>query len=251
MNTVLKTQLKGWYPVLQETIESKYFSDVKKSLKEDMKTEEIYPKGSDIMKSFNLCPIENTKVVIIGQDPYHDGTATGLAFANPTKCEVISPSLRIIKEELETSVGIIALPFNQNLEHWAEQGVLLLNTSLTVKQGSPGSHIVLWDNFTRTLIENFSKLKSKVVYMLWGKHAQGYEKSIASGNHILTASHPVNEIYRGKNKGGFLGCDHFNLANEIIADEHGEDEQIEWLYTKDQKEFLNSDQIKGGFDEII
>ena len=160
--SVLKKQLKGWYPVLQDTIESDYFKNVKSTLKKDMKTEELYPKGTDIMKAFNLCPIEDTKVVIIGQDPYHDGTATGLAFANPTRCEVMSPSLRIIKEELETSVGIVVLPFNQNLEHWAQQGVLLLNTALTVKRGAPGAHIALWDDFTKSFLKSFSKFWSKL-----------------------------------------------------------------------------------------
>ena len=249
MSNIVKTQLKGWYPVLRETIESDYFKEVKSSIQQDMKTEEIYPKGENILKAFSLCPIEETKVVIIGQDPYHDGTATGLAFANPTKCEVISPSLRIINEELETSVGLIALPFNQNLEHWAKQGVLLLNTALTVKRGAPGAHIALWDRFTTTFLKNFSKVKTKVVYMLWGKYAQGYEQYIGEGNHILKASHPVNEIYRNR-KGGFLGCDHFNLANDIIKDEHGEDEQIQWLYTPKQIQFLNSNHIKNNFDEI-
>ena len=140
MNNTLKTQLNGWYPVLKDTLESEYFKNVKDEIRKDIKTEEVYPKGSDIMKSFSLCPIEETKVVILGQDPYHDGTATGLAFANSSKCKVMSPSLKMIIEELETSVGLIALPFNKNLEHWASQGVLLLNTALTVKQGCPGSH---------------------------------------------------------------------------------------------------------------
>lgn len=251
MKNILKTQLKGWYPVLQDNLESDYFKTVKNDIKKDIKIEEVYPKGSDIMKAFSLCPIEETKVVILGQDPYHDGTATGLAFANPSKCEVISPSLKMIIEELETSVGLVALPFNKNLEHWPPQGVLLLNTALTVKQGAPGAHINLWDKFTKDFIEAFSRLKKKVVYMLWGKYAQGYEKYIGEGNYILKAAHPVNDIYRGKGKGGFLGCDHFNLANNIIAEEHGKDKQIQWLYTPEQLEYLNSDQIKDNFDDII
>ena len=252
MNKTLKTQLKGWYPVLSDTLESDYFSDVKASVKDYMKIEEVYPKGSDIMKAFSLCPIEETKVVIIGQDPYHDGTATGLAFANPTHCESISPSLRMIIEEIETDVGMVVLPFNQNLEHWAPQGVLLLNTALTVNQGKPGSHITVWDKFTTDFIKSFSKVKQKVVYMLWGRYAQGYEKYIHKNNHILTASHPVNEIYRGKGKGGFLGCNHFTKANEIILKEHGEDEQIEWRYTPEQLEYLKGDGvIKDNFDDLV
>ena len=91
MSTILKNQLKGWYPVLEKTLQSDYFKGVKSAIKKDLKREEVYPKGSDIMKAFSLCPIEKTKIVILGQDPYHDGTATGLAFANPTHCEVISP----------------------------------------------------------------------------------------------------------------------------------------------------------------
>ena len=249
MNNTLKTQLKGWYPVLQETLESKYFKEIKAAIKEDMKTEEIYPKGTDILKAFSLCPIEETKIVIIGQEPYHDGTATGLAFANPTKCEIISPSLDVIKEELETTVGLMALPFNQNLEHWSQQGVLLLNTALTTKRGAPGAHIDLWDRFTTTFLQNFSRLKTKVIYMLWGEYAQQYEQYISKGNHILKASHPISEIYKNQ-EGGFLGCDHFNLANDIILDEYGEEEQIQWLYTPSQIEFLNNANIKDNFDEI-
>ncbi len=214
MSNILKTQLKGWYPVLQEIIESPYFTGVKEVLKKDMKTEEIYPKGENIFKAFSICPIEDVKVVILGQDPYHDGSATGLAFANSNKATAMSPSLEIIFEELETQVGLVVLPFNQNLEHWAEQGVLLLNTSLTVQQKSPGSHVPLWDRFTTNLLTTFSKLKQKVVYMLWGKHAKGYEKYIYKNNFILKASHPINEIYRGKGNGGFLECNHFNKAKE-------------------------------------
>ena len=240
MNNTLKTQLKNWYPVLQETLESNYFKQTKLSIKEDMATEEIYPKGSDILKAFSLCPIEETKIVIIGQEPYHDGTATGLAFANPTKCEIISPELEVIIEELETTVGMIALPFNQNLEHWASQGVLLFNTALTVKRGAPGGHIALWDKFTIEFLQSFSKIKTNVVYMLWGKYAQDYEQYIAKGNYILKADHPISEIY--KNKGNFLGCDHFNLANDIISKNYGEDEKIQWLYTKEQ--------IKDNFNDI-
>ena len=95
-----------------------------------------------------------------------------------------------------------------------------------------------------------SKLKKNIIYLLWGKHAQSYKSLINEGNYILEASHPVNEIYKGRRKGGFLGCDHFNIANEIIKKQHGEDEQIQWLYTPEQVEFLHSDNIKDNFDEI-
>ena len=147
---------------------------------------------------------------------------------------------------------MITLPFNQNLEHWSKQGVLLLNTALTVNQGSPGSHITLWDKFTTEFLKSFSKLKSKVVYMLWGKYAQGYEKYINKNNYILKAAHPVNEIYRGRGNGGFLGCNHFNEANEIIIKIYDEDEKIEWRYTQKQLEYLEGDNvIKGNFDDLI
>jgi len=246
MSTILKSQLKGWYPVLEKTLQSNYFKGVKSSIKEDLKREEVYPKGSDIMKAFSLCPIEETKIVILGQDPYHDGTATGLAFANPTHCEIISPSLEIIIEEIETNIGIIALPFNQNLEHWAKQGVLLLNTSLTVMHGAPGSHLDLWEQFTTRFISDFSKLKPNIIYMLWGSHAQQYEQSIAKNNHILKAEHPVKDYYAVKDKDKkFIGCEHFNIANDILKDD-----AIEWRYTQQQLEFLNGDAIKNNFDEI-
>tara|TARA_R110000787_G_scaffold50721_1_gene120574 strand:- start:127 stop:867 length:741 start_codon:yes stop_codon:yes gene_type:complete len=246
MSTILKNQLKGWYPVLEKTLQSDYFKGVKSAIKKDLKREEVYPKGSDIMKAFSLCPIEKTKIVILGQDPYHDGTATGLAFANPTHCEVISPSLEIIIEEIETNVGLIALPFNQNLEHWAKQGVLLLNTSLTVIHAAPGSHLDLWEQFTERFISDFSQLKPNVIYMLWGAHAQKYEKYIHKNNHILKAEHPIKDYYAIKDKDKkFIGCKHFNIANDMLKED-----AIEWRYTKQQLEFLNGDTIKNNFDEI-
>ena len=105
MNNTLKTQLNGWYPVLKDTLESEYFKNVKDEIRKDIKTEEVYPKGSDIMKSFSLCPIEETKVVILGQDPYHDGSATGLAFANAGDKRRISPSLKNIITAVENDYG--------------------------------------------------------------------------------------------------------------------------------------------------
>ena len=175
----------------------------------------IYPAYEDIFKAFKLCPYEKLSVVILGQDPYHDGSATGLAFANRfTPNSNLSPSLRIIKDNISKVIhksGDFA--FDSTLENWAEQGVLLLNTSLTVEVSRPLSHVHYWETFTELVLRRLSRENENIIYCLWGKYANKYEKFInKESNIILTHTHPAYSLYSGKP----WKCDHFSKINEIL-----------------------------------
>jgi uracil-DNA glycosylase len=125
-------------------------------------------------------------VVILGQDPYHDGSATGLAFANSGDGPRISPSLAWIKKALEHDYDTLCLDFDYGLTSWAKQGVLLLNTALTVEKGKAGSHTVLWNTFTKELLTSLTSTKDDIIFVLWGKKAQDYAKFIKGNNKIVT-----------------------------------------------------------------
>ena len=189
-----------------------------------------YPDKKDIFRAFELCPLEKLKVVILGQDPYHDGSATGLAFSNRSDSKSISPSLRNILQEVEDNAyDGFKLEQDLNLERWAKQGVLLLNTALTVEKSNPGSHAKLWDEFTKNVIKKISDEIPAIVYMLWGKHAKGYLEYISrETNFILASPHP-SPFSAGR---GFFGNKHFSKCNEVLVQvgiaEGEEDYEIEW-----------------------
>ena len=198
----------------------------------------FYPRVMDTFKVFEM-PLNKIDVVIIGQDPYYTpNAATGRAFAVPEK-HSIPPSLQIMRkeifEELQFETDILwGQPKWKTLEHWTKQGVFLYNTALTVRAGTPNSHTKYWKNFSEKVIKTIS-VKRPCIWLLWGKKAQGFQKFIANPmivdkyntedlvrqmplvpetNYILTASHPAAEAYN-KNA-GFLGCNHFNIANWIL-----------------------------------
>lgn len=168
----------------------------------------VYPPEHLRYKAFELCP--NPEVIIIGQDPYHTpGVADGLAFS--TQCGKIPPSLRNILIELEASTGIGRT--NPDLSDWARQGVLLMNTALSVEEGKPGSHAKLWRDFTKSKLEELSQ-KRNLVVMLWGNHAKKYRKIFTREDTlILEAAHP-SPLSAHK---GFFGCNHFELCNRYLV----------------------------------
>ncbi len=172
-----------------------------------------YPDKKHIFKALEICPIENTKVVILGQDPYHgENQAHGLAFSVPEFIP-IPPSLRNIFKELSSDLEI-SNPKHGDLTSWAKQGVLLLNTVLTVQPGKPGSHQKIgWEDYTDSIIKKLNDEKKHLVYMLWGKNAQTKEALIDIGkNLILKAPHPSPlSAYRG-----FWGCKHFSKCNAYL-----------------------------------
>lgn len=182
----------------------------------------IYPPGSLIFNAFNLTPLPSVKVVIIGQDPYHGpGQAMGLSFSVPDGIPA-PPSLKNIFHEIETDLGV-HMSGHTNLEPWARQGVMLLNSVLTVEAGQPTSHSRIgWTEFTDAVIRTLSRERSGLVFLLWGRFAQ--EKSAlidTTKHHVLMAAHP-SPLARG----AFFGCRHFSKTNQILVSQG--QEPIQW-----------------------
>lgn len=203
---------KSWKEVLKEQFEAPYFQTLKDFLVSEKKQFVIYPPGKQIFSAFDHTPFDKVKVVIIGQDPYHGpGQANGLCFSvSPGIAK--PPSLNNIFKELNTDLGI---PIAQtgNLEAWADQGVLLLNATLTVRANTPGSHQKKgWEIFTDAVIKAVSDRKKGVVFLLWGNFAQTKEDLIDANKHfVLKAAHP-SPLARG----AFFGCKHFSKTNRIL-----------------------------------
>jgi uracil-DNA glycosylase len=189
----------------------------------------IYPKDAEIFNALNSTPFKNIKVVIIGQDPYHgEGQAHGLCFS--TKGIPIPPSLKNIYKEIEAEYGI-QMPTHGDLTGWAEQGVLLLNATLTVRQGKAGSHQGKgWEKFTDAIIHAVNEKREHVVFLLWGRCARKKGALIGQKHLVLEASHPSPLSARHSLRDGkihsFRGCGHFKTANAYLI-EHGL-ERIDW-----------------------
>jgi len=205
---------KSWQEALQEEFEKVYFKQLQKNIEGTYKTENIFPPQDLIFNALNLCPLPNLKVVILGQDPYHGpNQAHGLSFSVSDDVK-IPPSLRNIYKELNSDLGL-PIPTSGNLEHWAKQGVLLLNATLTVRASEAGSHQGLgWETFTDEIIKTISNQRENVVFLLWGKFAQAKAELVDSNKHlILTAPHPSPfSAYTG-----FFGCKHFSKTNEHLV----------------------------------
>ncbi len=214
----------SWKQELQEEFDKPYFEKIVLFLKEEKKAGKvIYPPGKLIFNAFDCTPFRKVKVVIIGQDPYHNpGQAHGLCFSVPDRVAP-PPSLINIFKELKDDLDI-AIRQTGNLEPWARQGVLLLNTSLTVEASTPMSHKEIgWHIFTDEVIKHISRDKEHVVFMLWGKFAQNKETLVDKTKHkVLKAAHPSPlSAYNG-----FFGCGHFSKANNWLR-EMGE-QPIDW-----------------------
>jgi len=214
---------ESWKEILSEEFQSSYFADIKSFLIEEKKMNIIYPPGPQIFSAFNHTPFNNVKVVIIGQDPYHGkGQANGLCFSVSDGINK-PPSLVNIFKELHDDLGV-KIPISGNLEKWADQGVLLLNATLTVRANQAGSHQNKgWENFTDAVIRALSDKKEGLIFILWGAFAQAKQKLIdASKHYILKAAHP--SPFSAFN--GFFGCKHFSKTNELLK-QMGKDE-INW-----------------------
>lgn len=215
---------KSWEEVLRAEFEKPYFRELSKKVHEAyLGNIPIYPPPESLFHAFELCPFTAVKVVILGQDPYHGaGQAHGLCFSVQDGIKT-PPSLQNIYKELRSDLKI-AIPPSGNLERWAKQRVLLLNATLTVEGGRPGSHQGIgWEQFTDSVIQKISDEKEHVVFLLWGKYAQVKGNRIDVTKHlVLTAPHPSPlSAYSG-----FFGCKHFSKANEYLK-KHGK-EPIEW-----------------------
>ncbi|MCR5108882.1 MAG: uracil-DNA glycosylase [Lachnospiraceae bacterium] len=204
-----------WKEALNPEFSKPYYKKLYDTLKKEYKTQVIYPDTKDLFNAFDLTPLSEVKVVIIGQDPYHEpGQAHGLCFSVRDGVD-IPPSLKNIYKELNDDLGL-KVPNNGNLTKWARQGVLLLNNVLTVRAHRAYSHKDIgWEQFTDAVIEVLNKTDRPIVFMLWGKPAQTKGEKLNNRNHlILKAPHPSPlSAHRG-----FLGCRHFSRANEFLAE---------------------------------
>jgi len=204
----------SWYEVLKSQFEAPYFSELKNFLVAERQQYTCYPPGSKIFNAFDSTPFDKVKVVIIGQDPYHEpGQAMGLCFSVPQGV-VVPPSLVNIIKEINSDLGLSIPTTRGDLSGWAEQGVLLLNATLTVRAHQAGSHQRHgWETFTDAAIHELSQRRNGIVFLLWGSYAIAKKSLIdTTKHHILTAPHPSPlSAYRG-----FFGCRHFSQTNALL-----------------------------------
>jgi uracil-DNA glycosylase len=203
----------SWKKALDHKFKEKFFDGLVDFIKDEYQTQMVFPPGKDIFNAFNFCPLNQVKVVILGQDPYHGaGQAHGLSFSVQPGIP-FPPSLLNIFKEIKTDLSI-DMPPNGDLTRWANQGVFLLNATLTVRAHEAGSHQGKgWEEFTDEVIRVIDRTQSNVVFMLWGNFAQKKSGLIDSSKHlILKAPHPSPlSSYRG-----FFGSKHFSIANEYL-----------------------------------
>ncbi len=214
----------SWKRELAEEFEKSYFKNLIQFVKEEYATQKCFPPGKDIFAAFDYCAFDDVKVVIIGQDPYHGiGQANGLCFSVH---DGIShpPSLMNIFKEIQSDLDI-AIPTTGNLERWANQGVLLLNATLTVRAHEAGSHQKKgWEEFTDAVIDTLSRKRKNIIFLLWGGFAKKKGKKIdTSKHHVLTSGHPSP---LSANRGYWFGNKHFSQTNEMLK-ELGK-EEIKW-----------------------
>lgn len=213
----------SWHEVLKDEFEKPYFAGLVQFVKLQYKNFVCYPPGKLIFNAFNQCPFDKVKVVLIGQDPYHEpGQAQGLCFSVGDGV-TFPPSLRNIFAEIQSDLGI-PIPQSGDLTRWARQGVLLLNATLTVRAHAAGSHQKMgWETFTDEVIRKISDDRDHVVFMLWGSYAQSKSRLIDASRHcVLKSAHPSPlSAYRG-----FFGNHHFSICNQYLQ-QHGMD-AIRW-----------------------
>lgn len=214
----------SWAERLGNEFAQPYFSQLTDFVRHEYATTTCYPPGRLIFNAFNLCPFDSVKVVIIGQDPYHEaGQAMGLSFSVPDGV-AMPPSLQNIFKEIQGDLGI-GVPQSGNLTRWAEQGVLLLNATLTVRAHQAGSHQRHgWERFTDAAISRLSEGRDHLVFILWGGYARSKASLIDRSRHLVLES--VHPSPLSANRGGWFGNHHFSRCNEYIAG-HGMD-PINW-----------------------
>ncbi|MCG9881761.1 MAG: uracil-DNA glycosylase [Bacteroidia bacterium] len=218
-------QEPGWKNLLHDIFKSEEFASIKRNLEQEYASgKTIFPPKVNIFQAFELCALSQVKVVIVGQDPYHGlGQAHGLSFSVQPEI-AMPPSLKNIFKALKYDYPEFEIPSSGNLNAWAEQGVLLLNSVLTVREKEPGSHQKIgWQNFTDEVIRRISEHKENVVFMLWGNYAQSKMKLIDAQKHlVLCAPHPSPLSAHQ----GFITCKHFSACNAYL-NEH-QKEVLKW-----------------------
>ena len=213
----------NWDKALKEEFEKQFFRDILEFVNEEYAQKTVYPPYDDIFNAFKFTDIDDVKVVILGQDPYHEeGQAHGLAFSTP-EGRPIPRSLKNIFKEINAEYGY-PIPDSGCLEGWAKQGVFLLNTVLTVEAGNANSHSKCgWQTFTDNVIKILNELEQPIVFLLWGKQAEKKKEFLDNPNHlVLVTSHPSPFSARR----GFLGSNLFKLANEFLKENNKK--EIDW-----------------------
>lgn len=202
-----------WDQILADEWEKSYYQELREFLKAEYKEQKIYPNMYDIFNSLRYTSFKDTKVVIIGQDPYHgEGQAHGLCFS-VKKGVTPPPSLKNIYKELNSDIGM-PIPYHGELTHWAKQGILLLNTVLTVREGQPNSHKGMgWEIFTDRIISELNRKEEPIIFLLWGANAEKKAQIITNPLHKkLITVHP-SPLSASR---GFMGCKHFSKTNELL-----------------------------------
>ena len=205
----------SWKDFFEKEKEKAYFRKLEEFLDNEYKNKVIYPPRDLVFNAFSLCPLDKIKVVIIGQDPYHEpGQAMGLSFSVPSTCKV-PPSLKNIYKEIEVDCNEIFFNKDGDLTYLANQGVLLLNSILTVEQGKPLSHnIKEYEELYHNILKELDELDYPLVFMLWGGNAKKQSVYLKNPKHlVLCANHPSP---LSANRGGFFGCKHFSKANQFL-----------------------------------
>ncbi len=209
----MKVFNNDWQDILESQFAKTYYKELRKELEKEYWTQNVYPTKYDIFNAYHTTSYQDTKVVILGQDPYHGkGQAHGFSFSVKPRI-YLPPSLKNIYKEIEQDMGL-KMPFHGCLIEWAERGVLLLNSSLTVRGGTPNSHKDIgWHQFTDATISALNEKTTPVVFILWGNFAQKKQELITNSHHlILKAAHP--SPYSADK--GFFGCEHFSKANDFL-----------------------------------
>ncbi len=222
MNLEIDGSSQAWAKALKDEFAKPYYLNLEKFLIQEYSTRTVYPAFENIFKAFNATPLEKVRVVILGQDPYHGkNQATGMGFSVP-KGEKIPPSLRNIYKEayrdLNQAGYSFEIPSHGDLSLWAREGVLILNTVLTVREGEAGSHRNMgWEIFSDRVIQVLNSLDGPLVFCLWGRPAQEKISKLTNSNHLLLQSSHPSPLSANR---GFLGCGHFSKANDFFRD-HG------------------------------
>lgn len=202
-----------WDEILKDEFQKEYYQKLRKFLVQEYKEKVVYPKPEDIFSALKLTSFKDCKILLLGQDPYHGpGQAHGLAFSVNPGIQT-PPSLRNMYKELQQELGLY-IPNNGYLIKWAQQGILLLNTSLTVRQGEANSHSKIgWEIFTDRIIQLLNEKEEPIIFILWGNNAKSKKRLITNKNHyILEGVHP-SPLSASR---GFFGCNHFIKTNEIL-----------------------------------
>lgn len=203
-----------WKSILKSTLASDNFQVLSNRIADAYLQETVYPPKEQLFQAFQLCTYQDTRVVILGQDPYHGpGQAHGLSFSVPQACP-FPPSLKNIFKELYADLGRMRV--SGDLSDWAAQGVLMMNTSLTVRAGEAGSHAKLgWLEFTKAVLKALNLHETPIVFLLWGNHAQQFSSLITDPKHLmLTSAHPSP---LAANRGGWFGSQHFSKTNDFLV----------------------------------